>query len=208
MTSPAMTNAATDPVPTARNATEVRARRGLFVPRNPATRYAREELVALARSGIRGFRLTEPVVLTADAPEAAARHLCALRDAAAVGLRTIWQGTLQGIPTTPLHHLDPPRGKDRALLWPVPRGPRLTLRHGPGYLQIEDRRADTGVRRLLIDSPDEVRVLRDPALSCAAEPELSGDDLAAVRSLAERGLFMRIGTVWFALPVRFRYARG
>ncbi|MFJ9444305.1 DUF5825 family protein [Kitasatospora sp. NPDC101235] len=208
MISPATRKAEADTAPTSRQAAEVSARRGLFVPRHPATRYARDELVTLARSGIRGFRVTEPVRLTAEAPEAAARHLCALRDAAAVGLRTIWQGTLQGIPTAPLHHLDPPRGEDRALLWPVPLGPRLTLRHGPGYLQVEDRRGGTGVHRLLIDSPNEVRVLRDPAMSCVAEAELSRHDLAAVRSLADRGLFMRIGTVWFALPVRFRYARG
>ncbi|MFF8378529.1 DUF5825 family protein [Streptomyces sp. NPDC015661] len=204
MTAPATGSAVRTAQPTA----ERPARRGLFVPRHPAARYSRDELVTLARSGVRGFRLTEPVTLTADAPETAARHLCALRDAAAVGLRTIWQGTLQGIPTAQLHHLDPPRGADRTLLWPVPHGPRLTLRHGPGYLQVEDRREGNTVRRFLIDSPQEVRALSEPALSCVAEPELSPDDLAAVRSLADRGLFLRIGTVWFALPVRFRYARS
>ncbi|WNO67454.1 DUF5825 family protein [Streptomyces sp. AM2-3-1] len=207
-----MTNATdktvVDAAPPARPVSAKAARRGLFTPRHPGAVYTREQLVSLARAGVRGFRFTAPVALTADDPMAAARHLSALRDAAGVGLRTIWQGSVTGIPTDLLHHLDPPRGSDRALLWPVPRGPLLTLRHGPAYLQVEDHRGGAGMRRVLIDAPHQVRVLSEPHLSCADESELSDDELAGIRALADQGLFLRIGSVWFALPVRFRYARG
>ncbi|MFP8883828.1 DUF5825 family protein [Streptomyces mangrovi] len=186
--------------------TQTANRRSLFLDRPPGVVQTRDELVMIVRSGMRGFRLTEPLHLTPEDPNAATAHLAFLRDAAGVGLRVIWRGTVTGLPVSRLTHLDPPRSAEGAMVWPVPRRPLLTVRHGPGYVLVEDSR-DVGVRRFVLDAPDEVRALLEPALSRVEESALDHRDLAAISSLAERGLFLRVGTTWLALPVRFRYAR-
>ncbi|MGC4804659.1 DUF5825 family protein [Micromonospora sp. DT233] len=182
-------------------------RRGLIVSRPPDLPYTRGDLVALVRAGIRGIRLTGRTHLTSSAPEAATRHLCFLRDAAGVGLRVVWHGSVEGLPVDPLAHLDPPRVPDAAPVWPVPTRPLLTMRHGPGYVLVEDRRAPDGISRTLYDG-NEARLLMDPAMARVVEADLTRAELAAVGILAERGLFLKIGQIWCALPVRFRYARA
>jgi hypothetical protein len=145
--------------------------------------------------------------LDSQSAETAARHLAFLREAAGVGLRVAWRGRFEGIATGPFHHLDPPRDRHGSAAWPVPRRPLLTLRRGPGFVLVEDHRQAV-TERTLVDDPEQVRALTDPEYGCIAAERLTRDQAAAVRTLANAGLFAAIGTVWTALPVRFRYARA
>ncbi len=182
-------------------------RRGLFLHMVGGTRPTRDELVVVARAGMRGLRLSGFLELGAHVPVATARHLDFLREAAGVGLRVLWRGTLDTIPVEPFRHLYPPSGEDGAKPWPIPRRPMFTLRRGPGFVLVDDFRNGSLVRSY-VDDPDEVRLLVDRTRSCVAHDELSPAEDAAVRKLAERAMFTPIGPMWLALPVRFRYARS
>ncbi|WP_157846285.1 DUF5825 family protein [Streptomyces anulatus] len=182
-------------------------RHGLFMGWVPGTVCTRHQLVPIARSGFRGLRVQGFMKLDSKSPEAAAHHLAFLREAAGVGLRVAWRGQLEGIITDPFHHLDPPRDQQGSAAWPVPRRPLLTLRRGPGFVLVEDHR-QAATERTLIEDPDQVRALTDPQYGCVADERLTRDQSAAVRALADAGLFAAIGAVWTALPVRFRYARA
>ncbi|MFD9123320.1 DUF5825 family protein [Kitasatospora sp. NPDC059571] len=179
--------------------------RGLFEPWEAGRPCDRARLVALARSGLRGLRLTDFTTLDSGDPKAAAQHLTMLCEAAGVGLRVSWRGEIAGIPWQPLCHLDPPRGRDGVTAWPIPRTALLLMRLGPGFVLVEDRR-EGAVRRVFLDDPAQVRMLTTADLGYVAADRLSPEDSAAVGALAERQLFTAVGDLWVRLPVRFRHA--
>ncbi|GAA1287790.1 DUF5825 family protein [Saccharothrix xinjiangensis] len=181
-------------------------RRGLFRLLDPSTRPSRAELVALARSGMRGVRLTEALDLGALPTRAAAEHLAFLREAAGVGLHVLWRGRFGDLDHRPFRHLDPPRDAEGRALWPVAPAPLLTVRRGPDFALVDDRRGGA-LSRTYLDDPVEVDLLSDTARSCAAEADLGAAERDAVRRLASLSLFAPVRDAWVALPVRFRYAR-
>ncbi|MFG2121003.1 DUF5825 family protein [Streptomyces sp. NPDC048710] len=182
-------------------------RKGLFAAWEPGSPHTRDRLVPVARTGARGFRVTGFLRIGLHSPEQAADHLAFLRDAAGVGLRVSWRGSLDGIPDDPFHHLDPPRDESGKAAWPVPARPLLTLRRGPGFVLVEDGRDGT-LTQTIVDRPDWVAALTEPRLGCVADDALSPEAARSVRALADQGLFAAIGDHWLALPVRFRYARS
>lgn len=182
-------------------------RRGLFAPWEPGMPHTRDLLVQVARTGARGFRVSGVLRLGPDTAATTADYLAFLRDAAGVGLRVSWRGSLEGISHAPFRHLDPPRDDSGKAAWPVPPRPLLTLRRGPGFVLIEDSR-DGRMRRTVVDRPDRIAVLVEPGLGCIADDGLDADTGRAVRALADLGLVAAVGDHWLTLPVRFRYARS
>jgi Family of unknown function (DUF5825) len=181
-------------------------RRGLFQNIAGGVRPSRAELVALARSGLRGLLVTGFLDLDVDGPAVITGHLDFLREAAGVGLRILWRGDLRALPVRHLSHLDPPRGISGFSAWPTPQRQMFTLRCGPGFVLVNDMRGGS-LDRFCVSDPDEVRMLADPSRSCVASSELNQSESSAVARLAARDMFAAIGDMWLALPVRFRYAR-
>lgn len=180
--------------------------RALFASWQPGQPHLREDLAPLARQGMRGLRLAGRLDLGPHDAAGATDHLALLRDAAGVGLRVSWRGAVGGVDPALLGHLDPPRGADGAAAWPVPSGLMLTARHGPGFVMVEDRRGGE-VRRLLLDTADDVRMMAEPryARFTADSPAASENALPA---LAGHGLFAQLGDWWVRLPVRYRRVDG
>ncbi|MFF2779585.1 DUF5825 family protein [Streptomyces sp. NPDC058052] len=179
----------------------------LLARHDPDESPTRDTLASHARHGMRGLLIERPVRLAAAEPVAAARFLHLLVEAAGVGLRVYWEGTLDGVPAGPLRHLDPPR-QNGTPLWPVPPGPLLTVRRGPDFVTVEDMRDPGAHRRSTVPDQPYGELLRRYAVPTAPRPP----DRRGLAELEARGLVLRLGgpgeELCLALPVRFAYARS
>jgi hypothetical protein len=170
----------------------------------PHTPYTRGDLAACAQAGMRGLRIAERVRLDAEEPERTLGFVRLLIDAAGVGLRVYWQGTYDGVPERLLRHLDPPRDELGRPAWPVPPAPLLTVRHGPGFVQIDDLRTERPGRYVVPGEPYGQVLAAFAGPSRAASPE----EATALEALAGRDLVLPLGGLHLSLPVRFKYARA
>ncbi|MFE5792796.1 DUF5825 family protein [Streptomyces sp. NPDC056503] len=179
----------------------------LLARHDPDEEHDRDALAARARQGMRGLLVERPVRLAADEPAATARFLHLLVEAAGVGLRVYWEGVLDGVPTGPLRHLDPPR-ENGVPLWAVPPGPLLTVRRGPDFVTVEDVRDPAAPRRSVVPDLPYGQLLRRYAAPTAPRPS----DRRHLAELEARHLVLRLGgpdaELCLALPVRFAYARS
>lgn len=180
------------------------SRHGLLWVVPAGARLTQAELAAIAGEGLRGVRVSGFVDCAVGEPAVLARHLEFLREAAEVGLRARWDGDPQTLPTEAFCHLDPPRRADGSWAWPVPRQPKLTMRHGPGFVLVSDSRVGEA-RRFIVDDCHEVRLLGE---SCLRSGELTERERDAMARLAAKGLFFEIGEFWVALAIRYRRLAG
>lgn len=167
----------------------------------------RAEVTALHRAGVRCLRLTEPVLLCADAPAASARALMLLREATGQGLAVLWQAVCADgcAARRRFHHLYPPErltgaAQDVLADWHATYFPcKCVFRRGPGFVEVRDRRFGT-LELITIDEPAHLAQL--DALTEGVETGLLPD--AVRRDLAEAGLIAeQAGRAWF-LPARVR----
>ncbi|WP_420847581.1 DUF5825 family protein [Natronosporangium hydrolyticum] len=171
----------------------------------PSTRlHTRQQLAAYAMAGMRGLQIADTVELDDSDPLPTAKFIRLLVDAAGVGLRAFWCGTVARPLTAQLRHLDPPRSRSGVPAWPVPRRPLLTMRRGPGFVQVEDLRV-TPTARYVISEPAAVSVLRTLETPGPAPDERA---LATLQGLAAGGLVLQLRDTWVTVAVRFGYARA
>lgn len=154
----------------------------LFVPWQLERSWSAAELLTLARSGYRGIRMTEPVAL--GGPDGV-DFVRLLREAAAAGLRVRWHGQVPAGLTAGLRHLSPPyQPHTDRFAWRRPGSAGLTIRYGPGFAVIEDRRAGRYQRSVLHERDSRYLLLRE------AEDRVRP---GRYECLIEAGLAIRLG---------------
>lgn len=181
------------------------ARSPLFAEWAARGPYTRADLVRLARKGFRGLRIVPPVSVSEEDPLLGVSVLQLVRDAVGTGLRVHWEGQVADIETRLLEHLDPPRAADGQPQWPVPRFPYLTVRHGPGFLVVEDRRLPPPGREV-VDEPALVSTLTKCGTARPRDDLSSSRERAALDGLAQRAWVCALGGHFLSLPVRYRHS--
>lgn len=177
----------------------------LFVERRPADPYSRAELVELSRRGHRGLRISPPVTVSTEDARLGVSVLQLVRDAVGTSLRVYWEGRVVDIDPALLEHLDPPWDAAGQPQWEVPRFPYLTVRHGPGFLIVEDRRLPPPGREV-VDDLALVSTLTKCGTARTADELASRREQRALDELRQRGWVCSLGPYFLSLPVRFRHS--
>lgn len=185
---------------------------GIPMPPYPvaADRPAAAVAADLYTAGARRVVLPDPVDLTgAGAPAAAVRALALVRELTSRGIVLDWQLRLGPDPSgwRPLSHLAPPAAVhagavgeqiQRAWAGAFHYG-KCIHRHGPGFVQIRDRRWGE-LNRLTLDEPDYL-LLMDRLQEAAPIADLPPEPLA---DLAGESLVWTVGDLVLWLPYRIR----
>lgn len=151
----------------------------------PASRaWTPEELCELSRAGYRGVQITDFVELDPF-------FINLLRHAAAARLRVRWRGHVPSELISRLRHLSPPYHATGPA-WRRPGLAGLTVRYGPGFLVVEDRRSGRYQRSIIRATDGRHSLLKDEGVRRATQLD---------RVLAEEGLGI-VMTGWaVSLPI-------
>jgi hypothetical protein len=158
----------------------------------------RADLVALARTGYAGVRLSGHHVLPAMSDRDLVGLIALLRDARGVGLRVMWSGECGDLDLACLRHLDPPRGPGGGFGWPPRADAQLLARRGPTVISIEDTRP--GLRRRIVI--DRSTPAADVLEAVDWAHEITAGERAGLHRLAQDGLVFTAGDHCVGLPVR------
>jgi hypothetical protein len=115
-----------------------------------------------------------------------------LRHAAAAGLRVRWHGHVPPELVTRIRHLSPPYDVTTGLAWRRPGPAGLTVRYGPGFVVVEDRRSGCYRRSVIQESDVRHGLLKDDRVRQATEQD---------EVLADEGLALTINGWAVSLPI-------
>lgn len=174
------------------------SRRHLFATMEFRSVDNRAGLVALARTGYAGVRLSGHHVMPSMPDRDLVALIALLRDARGVGLRVLWNGECGELDVQCLQHLDPPRRPDGTFAWSLRADAQLLARRGPTVITVDDTRLGTH-RRIVVDR-------FTPAASVLEGVdwgrEITTAERAGMRSLTLDGLAFSSGDYCVGLPVR------
>lgn len=159
---------------------------------------ARRELIEICRAGYRGVELGQPVTASASAAEKT-DLVVFLREALGVGLRVLWEGAAleRGLVT---EHLDPPR-VGGVYAWTPSRSPRLSVRFGPDFAIVNDRRLPASCSSLLAgELASAARLLEAPREVCNVDEE-------KLKVLVAMGMVFQSGEMAVLVAPRVRFGR-
>lgn len=143
-----------------------------------------DELGDLAR-GYRGVRIDGRVEIDPF-------FVNLLRHAAAARLRVRWRGDVPPELVPRLRHLSPPYDGTTGLAWRRPGPAGLTVRYGPGFAVVEDRRSGRYERSVIQASDARHGLLKDGGVRRATRRD---------EALAEEGLALTMGGWAVSLPI-------
>lgn len=174
------------------------SRRQLFATVELRSVDNRAGLVALARTGYAGARLSGDHLMPSMPDRDLVALVALLRDARGVGLRVSWSGECGDLVVQHLQHLDPPRQPDGSFAWSPRPGGQLLARRGPTFISIDDTRHGAR-RRIVVDrSTPAGRVLGADDWG----REIPTTQRASMESLTLDGLAFSVGDYCVGLPVR------
>jgi uncharacterized protein DUF5825 len=176
---------------------------------DPAQSLVGFDVAAIVGAGACVLRLTSAVCLTSDDPQATLAVIRLLRDAAALGVKVAWRGTVgDGVDPGLLVHLDPPElsaGEPEAEAitdWRRRHQPGLCyFRLGPDFVFVKDVRVPGSSSRFRLDGMVDAFRALEPVVEVAS---LDTAASALLTDLDEERLVLRFGELATLLPIRMR----
>jgi hypothetical protein len=175
--------------------------RGLAVTYHVGRYPSRVEMSLQVRHGMRVLRLEGTGRVSGSDAIGSADLVSCLREAAGVGFRVEWHGSVDGVNTAQLRHLSPPLDTRGYPAWPVPEYPFLTLRRGPGFVRVFNL-LSSSTQCLEFREDALVRALSQPCYAQICVTELDEEMMSAVDRLTQLGMYLSLDKMRVLLPVR------